>query len=89
MFRIVAKGLCHRHRGVADTESGTWWFIHLSEDHDGVVTNTGGSHLAVQFFGFSASLTDSAEQADSIVTADDVVDQLSDQNGFANACATE
>src|SRR6056297_465588 len=68
-----------------DTETCTGWLFHLPEHHHRIVSHAGCTHFTVQFFGFTRSLANAAEQADAFVLAHDVVDQLRDQNRLANS----
>ena len=49
----------------------------------------GRLHLAIQLFALAAALADAAEQADTVVMSDHVVDHLGQQNGLTDAGTPE
>ncbi len=89
LARVVAKILGHGQGRVADAKARARRFVHLAEHQHGLVEHARGLDLAVQFLAFAAALADAAEHADTLVVADDVVDQLRDQHGLADAGAAE
>src|SRR5690606_32531477 len=67
----------------------TWRLVHLAEYQHGVVENACGAHIADQFLRFSGTFADAAEDRDAPMTSSDIVDQLRDEHGLADARAAE
>jgi len=86
---VIPEVLGHGEGRVSDPEAGPRRLVHLSEDHDRVLEDPGLLHLAVELLALAAALPDAAEDADPLVAADDVVDQLGEQNRLADARAAE
>ena len=88
-MEVVAEIFGDRHGGVSDKETDSRGFVHLSENHDGLVQNACSLHFPVQFLGLSAPFADSAEQAQPVVFAHNIMDHFGDQDGLADACTTK
>ena len=87
--QVVAEILGHRQRRMSDPISRPRWFVHLSEDHHGILQHVRLFHLAIEFLGLPAPLTDAAKQADAFMLTHDIVNQFSDQYGLPHTRAAE
>ena len=85
----ISKVLRHRQGGMSHLEACPWGFVHLSEDHHRLIEHTGLTHFAIQLFRFPAAFTNAAEQADSFVLADDIMDQFGNEHGLADTRPAE
>ena len=63
--------------------------VHLPEDHHRLVDDAGLLHLDVEVVALAGPLADAAEGREAAVLGGDVVDQLLDQHGLADAGAAE
>ena len=86
---VVAEILRHRQRRVPHAKPGTRRLVHLAEDHDHVWKHGGFLHRLSQLLAFTTAFANAAEQADALMMTDHVVDHLGEQNGSADAGATE
>jgi hypothetical protein len=86
---VIPEILGHGECGMANPEPAARQLVHLPEHHDHVGQHSRRLHLAVQLLAFAAALPDAAEQADPMVAGDHVVNHFGQQNGFADAGATE
>src|SRR5665811_1613417 len=82
---VLGDGEC----GVAHPQAGTRLLLHLPEAQHRLPEDIGLLELSVQLLGLSTPFTDSAEEAHSLVTLRHVVDQLHDQDRFADSGSPE
>merc|ERR1719167_419009 len=92
---VITEIFGYGQSGQADTGTGAWGLVHLSvheRDLGGLLgqgNDTTLNHLVVQIVSFAGSLSDSGEHRVTTVSFGHVVDQLHDQDGFADAGAAE
>ena len=86
---LVAEVLRHRQAGEADPEARTRRLVHLAVDERDLVDHLGLGHLEQQVVPLARPLADAGEDGDAAVLAGDVVDQLLDQDGLADAGTAE
>ncbi len=93
---LVAEILGEGQAGEADTGTGTGRLVHLAVDqrHLGLravllVDDAGLHHLVIEVVALARALADAGEHRDAAMRLGDVVDQLHDQHGLADAGATE
>ena len=86
---LVAEPFGHRQTGVADTEPGAGRLVHLSEHENRLAEHARLVELAVEFFCFAVAFTDAAEDADPLIGADHVVDELHDEHRLADPGTAE
>ena len=85
----VAEILRHRKAGQTHAHTRSGRFVHLAEDQRGFLQNAGLLHFVVQVVALTGTLADAGEDGVAVVFGCDVVDQLLNQNGLADACAAE
>ena len=85
----ITEVLCHGQAGQAHAHTGSWRFVHLTEDHGGLGNNAGLGHFVVQVVTLTGTLANAGEDGIAIVGSGDVVNQFLNQNGLANARAAE
>ena len=85
----VAEVFRHRQTRKTDTHTRSGRFVHLTEDQRGFLQNAGLLHFVVQVVALTGTLADAGEDGVAVVFGCDVVDQLLNQNGLADACAAE
>ena len=86
---FVAEVLGDRQRREGHAGSCARRFIHLAEDHGGLVDHAGGLHLLVELCPFTRAFAHASEDGVPPVGMGDVVDQLLNQDGLADAGAAE
>jgi hypothetical protein len=86
---VVAEILGHRQRGVTHAEPAAGRLVHLAEDHHHVGQHAGFLHVAVKLLAFATTFADAAEDADTLLVPDHVVDHLGEQHGLAHARPAE
>ena len=90
---VLASGLAevlrHRQAGERDPQARPRGLVHLPEDHHRLVDDAGLGHLHVEVVALAGPLADAAEGRQAAVLGGDVVDQLLDQDGLADAGAAE
>ena len=85
----IAEILRHRQAGKCHAHTRSRRLVHLAVNQRGLVDNAGFLHLVVQIVALTGTLADAGEYGDTAVLLCDVVDQLHDENGLADACAAE
>ena len=86
---FVTEVLCHGQTGKGNTHTDARGFVHLSEYQCGLVRYTAFPHLLPEIIALTASLTDTGEDGIAAVLHGNVVNELLNQNGFANAGTAE
>jgi peptide chain release factor 1 len=86
---LVAEVLGAGHRGQADAGACSRRLVHLPVDESRFRDDARFAHLQPQVVAFAGALSDSAEHRVAAVVRGDVVDQLHDEHGFADAGAAE
>ena len=81
----ITEILCHGQAGQTHAHTGSWRLVHLTEDHGGLGNNAGLGHFVVQVVTLTGTLANAGENGIAVVGSGDVVDQLLNQNGLANA----
>ena len=89
VLALVAEVLGHRQPGEADAEPGPGRLVHLPVDERDLVEHPGLLHLEPEVVALARALADAGEDRDAAVLLRDVVDQLLDQHGLADAGASE
>ncbi len=74
---------------MTDTITHTGGFIHLAEHHNSIVEDARLLHFAIKLLCLTASLSNTAEHADTFVLTRHVMDNLGDQNRLSNPGTTE
>ncbi len=85
----IPEVLCHGKTRQAYPHTGSWGFVHLTEDHGSLLDNAALGHFVIQVITLTGTLTNAGEDGIAIVGGGDVVDQLLNQNGLTHACAAE
>ena len=89
VLALVAEVLRHRQAGEADAQARARRLVHLAEDERDLVDHARLAHLEPEVVALARALADAGEDGDAAVLARDVVDQLLDQHGLADAGAAE
>ena len=89
VLALVAEVLRHRQAGEADAQARARRLVHLAVDERDLVDHPRLGHLEQQVVALARALADAGEDGDAAVLARDVVDQLLDQHGLADAGAAE
>ena len=63
--------------------------VHLPEHHHGFTQNPGLLYLPVDLLGLPGALANAAENADTLVLTDDIIDEFRDEHGLAHPGPTE
>ena len=74
---------------MADTESGTRLFVHLSENQDCFVQYTDFLNFAVKLLSFAAPFSNAAENRDSFIFSGNIMDKLHNENGLSDPGTAE
>src|SRR5437867_6396472 len=77
--------LGQRDAGQHDLEPSAGWLVHLAEDQAHLVQKPGLLQFVVQLVPFTNPLADAGEDARSLMSLDDIVDELQGQEALANA----
>ena len=85
----LAEVLGHRQAGQANAQSRARRLVHLAEDEHRLVEDARLLHLGVELVALARALADAAERGQTAVLLGDVVDQLHDDHGLADAGAAE
>ena len=85
----IPEVFCHCQAGKANTHTGSGGLVHLTKDHGGFADNTGFGHFVVQVIAFAGTLTNAGEDRIAVVGGGNVVNELLNQNGFADAGTAE
>ena len=92
---LVAEVLGHGQAGQADAGAGARRLVHLAIDqrHLGAravgLDDAGFDHLVIEVVALAGALADAGEDRDAAMRLGDVVDQLHDDDGLADAGAAE
>ena len=86
---LVAEILRHGEGREADAQTCPGRFVHLPEDEHGAIDDTGFLHLQPQVVALAGALADAGEDGETAVHRSDVVDELLDDDGLADAGAAE
>ena len=96
LVSFVAEIFCHRQRGERDAQTRARRLVHLAVNQRDfrlaqvlLIDDAGLAHFLVEIVAFTGSLADSGEDGEAAVPFRDVVDQLEDDNGLADARAAE
>ena len=85
----VAEILRHRKAGQTHAHTRSGRLVHLAEDQRRFLQNAGLLHFVVQVIALAGTFADAGEDGVAVVLGGDVVNQLLNQNGLADACAAE
>src|SRR5271167_2293966 len=85
----VPKVFRHGERRMAHPEAGTGQLVHLPEDHHHVRQYARRRHLAVELLSLATTLADTAEETDTVVMSDHVVNHFGEQDGLSHAGTPE
>ena len=93
---FIAEILGHREGGEGDAKAGTGRFVHLAEDHDGLIDDVlagfadfGLLHFQPEVGAFAGSFTDAGEDGVAAVLLGDAGDEFLDDDGLAEARPAE
>src|SRR3989304_78770 len=86
---LVAEVLGDRQRGGPDAQPGPRWLRHLAVDERRLLDDPRLLHLEPEVVPFAGALPHPGEDRDAAVVLRDVVDQLHDDDGLADAGAAE
>ena len=86
---FVAEVFGDRERGERHAGTGSRRFVHLAVDQRGFRENARFLHLVEKVVALAGALTHSGEHGEAPVLGSDIVDQLLDTNGLADAGAAE
>ena len=93
---FVAEILGHGERAQGDAHTGAWRLVHLAVDQRDLrlgevllVDDARLGHFMVEIVAFAGALADAGENGIAAVALGDVVDQLHDDDGLADARAAE
>ena len=89
VLALLAEVLGHREAGQRDAEAGSGRLVHLAVDERDLVEHAGLLHLEVEVVALARALADTGEHGHAAVGVGDVVDQLHDRDGLADAGAAE
>ena len=89
VLALVAEVFGHRQAGQRDAHAGAGRLVHLAEDEHRLVEHARLLHLQPQVVALARALADAAEGGQAAVLLGEVVDQLLDQHGLADAGAAE
>ena len=89
VLALIAEVLRLGQTGQAHAQTGSRRLVHLTVDQAGLVDNAGIAHLEVQVGTLAGTLTDAGEDGRAAVLLRQVVDELLDDNGLANASAAK
>ena len=89
VLALVAEVLRHRQAREADPQARSRRLVHLPVDERDLVDHVGLGHLEEEVVPLAGALADAGEDRDAAVLLGDVVDQLLDQHGLADAGAAE
>ncbi len=89
VLTLVAEVFGHRQAGEGDAHARAGRLVHLAEYEHRLVEHARLLHLQPQVVALTRALADAAERRQAAVLLGEVVDQLLDQDGLADARATE
>ena len=85
----VAEVLRHRQAGQSNAEAGSRRLVHLAVDEGGLGDDARLLHLEPEVVALAGALADAGEDGQAAVLRRDVIDELLDEHGLADASATE
>ena len=85
----IAEILRHRETCERDAHTGSWRLVHLAVDERRLVDDAGLGHLTPEVVALTRALADAGEYGVAAVLRRDVVDELHDEDGLADAGAAE
>src|SRR5580698_3239329 len=85
----VPKVFRHGERRVTYPKAGAGQLVHLPEDHHHVRQNARSLHFAIELLSFATALANAAEETDTVVMSDHVVNHFGEQDGLAHAGPSE
>ena len=86
---FIAEVLRHGQTREAHAHTGSRRFVHLPIDQRGLGQNAGFLHLVVEIVALTGTLADACKDRQAAVFCGNVVDQLHDENGLADAGAAK
>ncbi len=86
---LVAEVLGHGQGGEGDAGAGSRRLVHLAVDQGGLVDDARLLHLVPEVVALAGALADAGEHREAAVLLGDVVDELHDEHGLADAGAAE
>ena len=86
---LIAEVLRHRQAGQRHAHAGSGRLVHLAEDEHRLVDDARLLHLEPEVVALTRALADAAERRQTAVLLGEVVDQLLDDDGLADAGAAE
>ena len=89
VLALVAEVLCDGQTSQADAHTCSWRLVHLAVDEAGLVDNARLAHLQEEVRTLTGALAYAGEHGRAVVLLGEVVDELLNQNGLADACAAE
>ena len=85
----VTEILCHCKSGKTYAHSRSGRFVHLTVNERGLVDNSGLLHLVVKVVTLTGTLADARKYGQTAVLLCNIVDELHDKNGLADAGTAE
>src|SRR3954449_13335665 len=89
VLALLAVVLRHRQAGERDAHAGAGRLVHLAEDEHRLLDDARLLHLEPEVVALARALTHAAERRQSAVLLGQVVDELLDEHGLADAGAAE
>ncbi len=89
VLALVAEVLRHRQAGERDAQASARRLVHLPVDERGLVDHARLAHLEEEVVALARPLAHAGEDGETAVLLGEVVDQLHDQHGLADAGAAE
>src|SRR6185437_3677916 len=89
VLALIAEVLGHRQPRKTDAQSGSGRLVHLAVAERDLVDDPALLHLEPEVVALARALADTGEDGHAAVLPGDVVDQLLDQDGLADAGAPE
>src|SRR5204862_3991948 len=93
---FVAEIFCDGEAREGDTEAGAGWFVHLAIDQRDfgfseiiLLDDTGLGHFVVEIIALAAAFTNTGEDGDTTMELGDIVNELHNDDGFADARTPE
>jgi peptide chain release factor 1 len=89
VLALVTEVLGGGEAGESDTQTCSGRLVHLAVDQAGLVDDARLAHLEVEVGALTGTLANAGEHGRAAVLLRQVVDELLDQDGLADACAAE
>ncbi len=89
VLALVAEVLGGGQAGQTDAQTGSRGLVHLTVNHAGLLDDAGLAHLQIEVGALTGALADASEHGGAAVTKSQIVDELLNQNGLADAGAAE